>query len=100
MHSKVRPIFMILLLAILLVPGLIQAQTPARHDIQKSRANASLTAPGMGSFSAVWNLLSTLFKTGVGLDPSGTPAPPSGNTSTAASGGDTGTQLDPSGGPQ
>jgi hypothetical protein len=105
MRSKVRQITMILLLTILLAPGLMQAQTPTRHH--SPRPGASLADPAAGSFSAVWNLLSTMFKTGIGLDPSGgtPPPPPGGSTSSAASGGngsngDTGTQLDPSGGPK
>jgi hypothetical protein len=107
MRSKVRQITLILLLAILLAPGLMQAQTPTRHHSQRPRASAGLADPAAGSFSAVWNLLSTFFDTGIGLDPSGgtPPPPPGGNTSSAASGGngsngDTGTQLDPSGGPK
>ncbi|HEX4497743.1 MAG TPA: hypothetical protein VIE43_18865 [Thermoanaerobaculia bacterium] len=104
MRSKVRQITMILLLTILLAPGLMQAQTPARHH--SPRSSASLADSTTGSFSAVWNLLSTLFKNGIGLDPSGgtPPPPPGGNTSSAASGingsNDNGTQLDPSGGPK
>jgi hypothetical protein len=96
MRSTVRQItIVILLLAVLLAPGLLQARTPIRHEAQSPRASVSRAIPQTGSFSSVWNLLSNWLKTGVGLDPSGG-APSSGSTSN----GDTGTQLDPSGTPK
>jgi hypothetical protein len=95
MRSTVRQISVVTLLAVLLAPGLVHARTPVRHETQKPRASASRAIQQSGSFSSVWNLLSSWMKTGVGLDPSGG-TPPTGSTSN----GDTGTQLDPSGGPK
>jgi len=103
MRTFARQISMIALLAILLVPGILQARTaPVRHDARISRASVSRPVSAVGSFSSVWNLLSTWLKTGVGLDPSGSPTPSPGVTSTSTtstSDGDTGIGLDPSGEP-
>lgn len=97
MRTTVRRISVTLLLAVLLAPGLLQARTPVRHGAQSPRASVSRSILSTGSFSSVWNLLSSVLKTGMGLDPSGSPTPPAGTTS--STGGDTGTQLDPSGAP-
>ena len=97
MRTFARQILMIALLTTLLAPGLLQARTaPVRHDTRISRASVNRPAAEAGSFSAVWNLLSSWLKTGVGLDPSGatSPAPPA-----SASNSDTGIGLDPSGQP-
>jgi hypothetical protein len=101
MRTFARQISVIALLTILLAPGLLQARTaPVRHDTRIARASVSRSIPEAGSFSAVWNLLTIWAKTGVGLDPSGSPGPgvtSSPNTSTNDS--DTGIGLDPSGKP-
>jgi hypothetical protein len=100
MRTFARQISMIALLTILLTPGLLQARTaPVRHDARSSRASVSRSISEVGSFSAVWNLLSTWLKTGPGLDPSGGTGSTTPGT-TATSNSDTGTQLDPSGGPK
>lgn len=91
MRSTIRRTTVTILLTALLAPGLIHARTPVRHQ---PRASVSTPVLSEGFFSSVWNLLSNLLKTGPGLDPSGTPPPPSSATT------DTGTQLDPSGGPK
>jgi hypothetical protein len=97
MRSTVRQIAVILLLAVLLVPGLLQARTPVRHAART--ASSTQTAQEPGFFSAVWNLLTNgWLKTGGQLDPLGmNPPPPSGTTSSTSST-DTGGQLDPLGG--
>jgi hypothetical protein len=92
---------MIILLGILLAPGLAEARTPVRHDMESQRARVAAAASAAskgGSFSSVWNLLSNWMKTGIGLDPSGS-KPPAGSTGSGSSTSDTGTQLDPSGVP-
>lgn len=96
MRTFARQTSMIALLMLLMAPGLLQARTaPVRQDTRVPRASVSRTISATGSFSTVWNLLSNWLKTGPGLDPSG------GTTSTSGtSNGDTGTQLDPSGGPK
>ena len=101
MRTFARQISMIALLTILLAPGLLQARTaPVRHDTRIERASASRSIPQAGSFSAVWNLLSTWLKTGVGLDPSGSGSSGPGVTTTSTtSTSDTGIGLDPSGKP-
>jgi hypothetical protein len=97
MRTFARQILMIALLTILLAPGLLEARTaPVLRDTRISRASMSRSIPEKGAFSAVWNLLSTWLKTGVGLDPSGGTSPTS-TTSTSDS--DTGVGLDPSGQP-
>ena len=100
MKTTTRHISVIILLAILLAPGLVEARTPVRHDMQSQRTRVAVTASKGSSFSSVWNLLSNWMKTGIGLDPSGSPAP-TGSTSSGSSSttGDTGVQLDPSGTP-
>jgi hypothetical protein len=101
MRTFARQISMIALLATLLAPGLLQARTaPVRHDTRVPRASVSGTLSGAGAFSAVWNLLSSFLKTGPGLDPAGSPPPPSGNSATSGGTGDTGPQLDPAGVPK
>jgi hypothetical protein len=95
MKATTRHIPVIILLAVLSVPSLAGARTPARHDIGTQRARVAAAASSNGYFSSVWNLLSNFMKTGIGLDPSGSPHPaPAGSTTS-----DTGTQLDPSGVP-
>ncbi len=100
MKTTTRHTSVIILLAILLAPGLVEARTPVRHDIESQRARvaAASAASKGGSFSSVWNLLSIWMKTGIGLDPSGS-KPPTGSTGSGSSTSDTGTQLDPSGAP-
>jgi len=102
MKTTTRHTSVIILLAILLAPSLIAARTPVRQDMESQRARvaaaASATSKG-GSFSSVWNLLSNWMKTGIGLDPSGSPAPTGSTGSGTSTTSDTGTQLDPSGAP-
>jgi hypothetical protein len=99
MRTFARQISMIALLTILLAPGLLQARTaPVRHDARISRASVSRPISQVGSLGAVWNLLSTWLKTGVGLDPSGSSGPGVTTTSTTSTS-DTGIGLDPSGKP-
>jgi hypothetical protein len=102
MKTTPRYTSVIILLAILLTPGLVEARTPVRHDMESQRARvaaaASVASKG-GSFSSVWNLLSNWMKTGIGLDPSGSPAPSGSTGSGSSTTSDTGTQLDPSGVP-
>jgi hypothetical protein len=103
MRTFARQISMIALLTALLAPGLLQARTaPVRHDTRMQRVSASRAIPQTGSFGAVWNLLTNWLKTGPGLDPAGTPPPPSGDsvTSDGSGSGDTGPQLDPAGTPK
>jgi hypothetical protein len=100
-----RATVIMILLGVFLIPGMLQARTPARDWARVSRPAAE-----SGFFSMVWNLLADYFeggasvgsggsfsaKNGGQMDPSGgtTPTPPSGNTLT----GDNGGQMDPSGG--
>lgn len=98
-----RATVIMILLGVLLVPGLLQARTPARDWVRVSGPAES------GFFSLVWNLLANTFedrvarrpsgsgfaKTGGQLDPAGEPEPESNSTTTS---GDTGGQLDPAGG--
>ena len=101
MRTFARQISMIALLTIFLAPGILHARTASvRHDTRVQRASASRPISAVGSFSAVWNLLTTWLKTGPGLDPAGTPPPPSGDSATADGSGDTGPQLDPAGVPK
>ena len=103
MRTFARQTSMIAPLATLLAPGLLQARTaPVRHDTRVPRASVSGTLSGAGAFSSVWNLLTGLLKTGPGLDPSGGSGGSggAGTTTSGTSNGDTGTQLDPSGGPK
>jgi hypothetical protein len=98
MRSTVRQISVILLLAVLLAPGLLQARTPARHSAHTTQSAQTAQTPGF--FSMVWNLLTTgLLKSGTTLDPSGgtVSGGGSGNTSSSSGTGDAGTVLDPSG---
>ena len=96
MRSTVRQISVVLLLAVLLAPGLLQARTPARHSAHPTPTAQMAQEPGF--FSAVWNLLTTgWLKTGGQMDPIGsTPPPPSGSKTST----DTGGQMDPIGGPK
>jgi len=97
MRSTVRQISIVLLLAVLLVPGLAQARTPVRPATHAAPA-AALAAHEPAFFSVVWNLLTTgWLKNGGQLDPSGSPTPPPSGTSSAT---DNGGQLDPSGTPK
>lgn len=95
---------MVILLAVLLVPGLLQARTPA-----VSWEQAGVSGPE-GFFSAVWNLLtnfwigggpSGLAKAGGVVDPSGSPPPGSSGTgsTTTTDPTDSGGVVDPSGKP-
>lgn len=94
MRSTVRQIAVILLLAVLLAPGLVQARTPVRHVAPPTSATQTAQRPGL--LSAVWNLLTTgWLKNGGQLDPLGLTPPPSGTSSTSDNGG----QLDPLGKP-
>jgi hypothetical protein len=98
MRSTVRQISVVLLLAVLLAPALLRARTPVRHGAQSSQTVSSPARASVFSLGAVWNLLTSLMKTGPTLDPSGgtgsgtgTGVPP------VSSSGDTGSILDPSG---
>ena len=92
MRSTVRQISIILLLASLLAPGLLQARTPVRHSAHS--VSTAQTAQEPGLLSAVWNLLVTgWLKTGGQMDPVGSTTPPPPTTSS-----DTGGQMDPVGG--
>jgi hypothetical protein len=98
MKTTSRYTSVIILLATLSAPGMVEARTPVRHDMESQRARVAAAASAAskgGSFSSVWNLLSNWMKTGIGLDPSGSKPPGSGSSTTS----DTGTQLDPSGVP-
>ncbi len=90
MKSSIRPTIILVLLAILLVPGLSFAKTAPAHPTLRASAG-SPSAEIFSAFSSVWNLLTQHLKSGIGLDPSGSPTPPNSTS-------DTGTQLDPSGG--
>jgi hypothetical protein len=105
--SLLRATVIMVLLGVILVPGLLQAKSPARHA---NRPVARVAEQGF--FSVVWNLLTDFWGSGASLgsdrlfsvknggqmDPSGsaTPTPPSGDTTTTT--GDNGGQMDPSGG--
>lgn len=105
MRSSLRQATVIMiLLAIFLAPGFLQARTPARQ-----RASVSRPAVEEGFFSMVWTLLTGLHERGAGagagifelknggqMDPSGTPTTTTTNTSIT---GDNGGQMDPSGTP-
>jgi hypothetical protein len=99
MRSTVRQISVILLLAALLVPGLLQARTPARHSARTAQSTQMTKEPSV--FSSVWNLLTSgWLKTGPTLDPSGAPSGSgtgTGGSSSTSTTGDTGPTLDPSG---
>jgi hypothetical protein len=99
MKTTTRHASVIILLAILLAPGLVEARTPVRHDIESQQARVASAVLKGGPFSSVWNLLSNWMKTGIGLDPSGSPAPTGSTGSGTSTTSDTGTQLDPSGQP-
>lgn len=100
MKTTTRQIAVITLLAVLSAPSLAGARTPVRHDMESQRARVASAASRAGSFSSVWNLLSNWMKTGIGLDPSGSPAPTgSTGSGTSTTSSDTGAQLDPSGTP-
>ena len=107
MRSSLRQATVIMiLLAVFLAPGFLQARTSAWE-----RASVSRPVVEQGFFSMVWNLLTDTFengvrvnprhtglnKTGGMVDPSGTPGP-GGNTATTGGNGDTGGMVDPSGG--
>lgn len=106
MRSSVRQITVILLLAVLLAPGLVQARTPVRHWAPVGVVGVS---PESGFVTMVWNLLAgflgggsgSLLKTGSQLDPAGTTTPGTSTTTTTTSSSstDTGSQLDPAGQP-
>ena len=93
MRSSARRISIVLLLAVLLVPGLLQARTTVHRPAHTTPSVQPAQEPGF--FSVVWNLLTNgWLKTGGQLDPVGyTPPPPSTYSSA-----DTGGQLDPVGG--
>ena len=102
-----RATVIMILLGVILVPGLLQAKTPARGWARIDSRPASES----GFFDMVWNLLANFREIGTGtrpagssfaknggqMDPSGTPAPtpPSGDGNTLT--GDNGGQMDPSG---
>lgn len=103
-----RATVIMILLGVILVPGLLQAKTPARDWARVHRP-----ASDSGFFSMVWNLLANFREIGAGIDPSGfpsaknggqmdpsgtpVPTPPSGNNLTGGTGGENGGQMDPSG---
>jgi hypothetical protein len=99
-----------ILLALFLAPGFLQARTSAWE-----RASVARPAAEWGFFNMVWNLLTDIYETGTGfgprsselnrsglnknggmVDPSGGTQPPPGNSSTTN--GDNGGMVDPSGG--
>lgn len=105
MRSSLRRVTgMMILLGLVLMPGLLQAKTPAREWARTSRPVAE-----QGFFSMAWNLLTEMLegRTGFGLggsifvknggqlDPAGLGTPSTNNTTTT---GDNGGQLDPAGG--
>lgn len=97
MRSTVRQISIVLLLAVLLAPGLLQARTPVRHPAHSASATQTIQEPGF--FSAVWSLLTSgWLKTGGQMDPIGSTAPPPSGSSTSSE--DTGGQMDPIGTPK
>lgn len=100
-----RTTMIMILLAVMFVPGLLQART-----LTWERASFGPPAVEQWFFSMAWNLLTDLFdnsvrvsprrtglnKNGGQMDPSGAPAP-GGNTATTPPS-DNGGQMDPSGG--
>jgi hypothetical protein len=98
MKSSIRPTVILVLLAIVLVPGISFARNAPVH----STLRTSVSSPSIEIFSAfnsVWNLLTSLMKSGGQMDPNGTlpPPPPPHATSDA---GDNGGQMDPNGAPK
>jgi len=106
MRSSLRRATVIMvLLALFLAPGFLQARTSAWE-----RSTVARPAVEWGFFSLVWNLLTDIYESGVGaspnrsslnknggmVDPSGstTPTPAPSPTTT----GDNGGMVDPSGG--
>jgi hypothetical protein len=104
-----RATVIMILLGVILVPGLLQAKTPARDWARVNRP-----ASESGFFSMVWSLLTNFREIGAGIDPSGSPfaknggmldpngvtAPPPSNSSSAGTTGtegDNGGMLDPNG---
>ena len=99
-----RATVVMILLAVFLAPGFLQARTSAWE-----RASVSRPAVEDGFFSMVWTLLTGFYERGVGavsgisglnktggqLDPAGGPE----STTTTTTSGDTGGQLDPAGEP-
>jgi hypothetical protein len=108
MRSSLRRATVIMiLLAVFLAPGFLQARTPA----WERAATMGRPAVEDGFFSMVWTLLTGFYEHGVGagsgisgftnktggqLDPAGKPE---GTTTTTTTSGDTGGQLDPAGKP-
>jgi hypothetical protein len=107
MRSSLRRATVIMiLLALFLAPGFLQARTLAWE-----RASVTRPAAEWGLFDMVWKLLAELYETGVGtgprssgfnkngaqLDPAGQPVP---QTPMGTNDSDTGAQLDPAGGPK
>jgi len=104
--SLIRATVIMILLGVILVPGLLQAKSPARYA---SRPVARVAEQGF--FSVVWNLLTDFWGSGASLgsdrsfsvknggtmDPNGgtAPTPPSGDTTTTT--GDNGGTMDPNG---
>ena len=107
MRSSLRRATVIMiLLAVFLAPGFLQARTPA----WERTTTLSRPVAEDGFFSMVWTLLTGLYERGVGaglgssgfvqktggqLDPAGQPE----STTTTTTSGDTGGQLDPAGKP-
>ena len=95
MRATVRQISVILLLVALLVPGLLQARTPAvRHS-----AHTAQTVQTPGFLITVWNLLTSglLLKNGGQMDPVGSTTTGT-TTSSSTTTTDNGGQMDPVGG--
>jgi len=102
-----RATVIMILLAVFLAPGFLQARTSAWQRVSVGRP-----AVEDGFFSMVWNLLTDLYERGVGagpgssaynknggqMDPSGTPTSTT-TTPDASTTGDNGGQMDPSGRP-
>jgi hypothetical protein len=100
MRSAVRRTTVIILLAIFLAPGLLQARAPV-GTWERATANGPAAQPGF--FSMVWNLLTSLWEIRVSggspilkEDPSG-PSTDPGSGSTNGGTGDNGGGSDPDG---
>lgn len=104
--SLIRVTVIMILLGVILVPGLLQAKSPAR-----GWARPVATVTEQSFFRVVWDLLADFWQGGASLgsdgsffvknggtmDPNGgtAPTPPSGDTTTTT--GDNGGTMDPNG---
>jgi hypothetical protein len=98
MRSSARPITIVILLTLLLVPGLLSARTiPVCHAAATSVS--SPVSEMFNAFTSVWNLLTSYLKNGGQMDPNGAPVPPPPPT-TMSDTADNGGQMDPNGAPK